>query len=115
MQLLNFNWPAEGMHGNYTYRIETAMKAFLYQVVRINPLCHEGPAEVALAFSNPMGKHVNAALVCSCGMPVASLEGCADFDAWTYRALPRLVESAEVALHGLVLQIGYEKADRAID
>ena len=94
MQALKFSWPAGGMHGDYTNRIETAMKAFLEHVVTTNTLCHEGPAEVALAFSTPMGKNVNAALVCSCGMPVASLEGRAGVDAWNYRSLPRLVAMA---------------------
>ncbi|WP_332879567.1 hypothetical protein [Massilia sp. S19_KUP03_FR1] len=94
MQALKFTWPVEGMHGGYAYRIEAMMTEFLDQVVTMGTLCHEGPAEVALAFSTPMGKHVNAALVCSCGMPVASLEGVAGADTWSYRTLPRLVELA---------------------
>lgn len=63
------------MHPGYQNRIETAMTAFLDQVGAGRMLCHEGPAEVSLALSTPLGQSINGVVVCSCDTPRAALEG----------------------------------------
>lgn len=83
----NFVWPA-GMHPGYQKRTESAMGDFLNEVVDNRTLCHEGVAEVSIALSMPLGKQVNAVIVCCCGVPRAALEGQgSDNNSWKFVSL----------------------------
>lgn len=75
MTTYNFAWPSAGMHPQYCQRVEASMAISLDQVGTPLMLCHEGPAEVSFAFGMPMARSLRAVLVCSCGIPRATMDG----------------------------------------
>jgi hypothetical protein len=75
MTTYNFLWPIAAMNPDYRQRVEASMATSLDQVGAPRMLCHEGPAEVSIALSMPMGQSVKAVVVCPCGTPRATVEG----------------------------------------
>jgi hypothetical protein len=75
MTMYNFLWPIAKMNPDYRQRVEASITTYFERVRAPRMLCHEGPAEVSIALGMPMGRSLRAVVVCSCGIPRATMEG----------------------------------------
>jgi hypothetical protein len=75
MTASNFVWTINGMHPEFKKHIETAISGRLNKSGIDSTLCHAGPVEVNIAESLPMGHHIDATIICSCGVPRATIAG----------------------------------------
>jgi hypothetical protein len=80
MTACNFVWTINGIYPGFKEDIETAIADRLSNGSIDSGMCHTGPIEVNIAQSLPMGHHIDATIICSCGIPRATIAGKPDQD-----------------------------------
>lgn len=83
-----FVWTNNDVYSGVKKESETVLSECLDHFSAENDLCHAGPPEVNIASSYPYGRHLDAVIVCSCGVPRATLGRQAhDRNLWKYTRL----------------------------